>query len=124
MYRVLPYSYLSLTILFIVYGQITLKWRVSKIENFSSLAEFNSYKSIFNLLIDPWVVTILAAAFCSFITWTMTLKYLDLSFAYPFVGISFVLVMLLSALFFGELLTAQKIIGTILLVVSLVLITK
>ena len=71
-------------------------------------------------LINPWVLTSLAVAVIALLAWMGALSLLDLSRAYPFVSASFVLVLICSAIFFGEALTAAKVIGALLIVAGLI----
>ena len=51
----------------------------------------------------------------------LALTRLELSFAYPFIALSFVFVIVASAVFFGEPLTATKVAGVGLVFAGLVL---
>jgi len=48
----------------------------------------------------------------------------ELSFAYPFMSLAFVIVMVLSIMFFGEQLTWTKIAGTLIIVGGLFVLTR
>ena len=55
------------------------------------------------------------AAFVAALCWMLALNRLPLSRAYPFMGLSFVLVLFLSAALLGEPLTWQKLAGALLI---------
>jgi multidrug transporter EmrE-like cation transporter len=63
----------------------------------------------------------LAAAFGAALCWMLAMVELDLSHAYPFVSLSFVVVLLLSAALFGEPLNFVKIAGIALIVAGVAL---
>jgi drug/metabolite transporter (DMT)-like permease len=68
------------------------------------------------LLAQPLVLSAFAAAFAAALCWMMAITKLELSHAYPFVSLSFVLVLLLSVPLFGEPLSLEKVLGVVLIV--------
>jgi multidrug transporter EmrE-like cation transporter len=109
------YIYIGLTISLTVYAQLILKWRMSlKGESPSSLKKLISYA--FNLYLDPWILSGFLIAFAASVTWSLALTKFQLSFAYPFTSISFVLVFIFSVLLFNdESFTLNKLIGLLLI---------
>jgi len=102
------------TVLLTVYGQLVIKWQVLAAGAFP---EMPGEKMLFlaRLLVNPWVISALAAALAAAVTWMAALTRLDLSHAYPFMSLSFVLVALASAWVFAEPLTGPKIAGVVLI---------
>lgn len=113
------YFYIALTILFTVYGQLILKWQVSQA---GCLPTGTGAKIgfLFGLLLNPWIVSGFLAAFLASLCWMAAMTKFNLSHAYPFMGLSFVLVLVGSGIFFGEAVTPMKIIGTALIVLGIV----
>lgn len=109
------YLYIALTILFTVYGQLVLKWQVGQS---GALPATTGAKIsfLFGLFFNPWIVSGFLAAFLASLCWMAAMTKFDLSHAYPFMGLSFVLVLLGSGIFFGEAITAMKLVGTALIV--------
>lgn len=106
------------TILFAVYGQLVLKWQMATVPPLpASLVERASF--LLGLAMRPWILSCVAAGFLAFLCWAAALKGLELSYAYPFMGASFVLVLWLSAVFFREPITAAKLLGTALIVAGI-----
>ncbi len=60
------------------------------------------------------------AAFLASLAWMAAMTKLDLSHAYPFISLTFVLVIILSNVFFHEVITTPKIIGLGLIVLGTV----
>ncbi len=115
----MSYFYIFMTILLTVFGQITIKWQVLKV---GSLPEDTTAKIIFmlHLLLNPWIISALAAAFLASFFWMAAMTKLQLSHAYPFMGLTFVLVLLASGLFFHEPISTLKVLGVALIVLGLV----
>lgn len=104
------YLYIFGTIFFTVYGQLILKW---KIDQYGGLPELWKDKFIFliQLLLNPLILSGFLSAFIASLFWMAAMTKFDISYAYPFMSLSFVLVFLLSVLLFGEPLTIKKVMG-------------
>lgn len=70
--------------------------------------------SLLQALTQPWVIVGLALYGLGAMVWMLVLARLDVSTAYPFVALGFILVMLLGAVLFGEPITMTKLGGTLL----------
>ena len=115
----MSYLYVLLTVILTVYAQLVIKWQVSNAGN-PPLDIFGKLLFIAHLLLNPWVLSAFFCAFLSAITWMAALTKLDLSHAYPFVGLTFVFIVIFSAVFFQEAITVPKIIGLALVVSGIV----
>jgi multidrug transporter EmrE-like cation transporter len=114
------YLFVFATVSLTVAAQLVIKWQVGKAGTLpDGLRDRVSYLG--DLLANPWVLGCLAAGLVAALSWFLALSQLDLSRAYPFVAGSFALVLVLSAVFFDEHLTAPKIIGALLIVSGLVI---
>jgi drug/metabolite transporter (DMT)-like permease len=60
----------------------------------------------------------------SIILWLWALSEADLSTAYPFVSLGFVLTMLFAAVFLKEIITPLKLTGTMLIVIGCILVAR
>ncbi len=114
----MSYFYVLLTILLTVYGQIAIKWQVLKAGSMPEDAA-EKVKFLFHLVLHPWVLSAFLAAFLASVTWMAAMTKLQLSHAYPFMSLAFVLVILLSNLFFGEPINAYKLIGVLVVMAGL-----
>lgn len=112
------YLFIALTVLFTVYGQLVLKWQVglagSPPEGIGGKVEF-----LIRVLLNPWVISGLGAAFIASLFWMLALSKLPLSTAYPYTASSFLLILLFGAVFFSEPVTVGKIIGTTLIIAGI-----
>ena len=110
MLRFLDYLYIFATIGLTVYGQMILKWRIAE---FGSLPSgiFEKLKFLISLLFDPVIFSGFFAAFLASLAWMAAMTKFDLSHAYPFMSLNFVVVLLLSGCLLSESMTTQKVIG-------------
>ncbi|MBB4131440.1 EamA family transporter [Xanthomonas sp. 3075] len=115
MARPLDYLYILATIVFTVYGQLILKWRIAK---FGALPTetLAKLKFLVTLLFDPAIFSGFAAAFLASLAWMAAMTRFELSHAYPFMSLNFVIVVLLSGWLLSEPLTWQRLIGVGLIV--------
>lgn len=104
------YFYIAMTVLLTVYGQLIIKWRVSLA---GPAPDAPGEKALFllRLIFTPWVISGLAAAFLASVFWLATLTRFPLSYAYPFVACTFVLVVGGGSLLFGEAIRMPTILG-------------
>lgn len=56
------------------------------------------------------------------VIWLFVLARLDVSIAYPFVALGFILTMVLGCLVFGEVLTLRKVMGTLIVAIGIYLV--
>ena len=119
MARPLDYLYIVLTIGFTVYGQLILKWRIAE---FGPLPtdSFEKLKFLIGLLFDPAIFSGFAAAFLASLAWMAAMTRFDLSHAYPFMSLNFVVVLFLSAWLLEEPLTLSKVFGIAMIVIGTV----
>lgn len=117
------YIYILLTILFTVYGQLILKWRIAK---YGALPEqlVAKFWFIIKLFIDPFILSGFISAFAASICWMAAMTKFEISYAYPFMSFSFLLVVLLSVFLFGETLTLNKVIGLLFIITGIVVTYK
>ncbi len=119
------YIYILFTILFTVYGQLIIKWRMGLKGQMPENAEFlDKIWFMVNAFLDIWIISGLASAFLASFCWAAALTKFELSYAYPFMSLSFVLVFALSVILFGELVTYGKIIGLGLIILGIVVLVK
>lgn len=77
-------TYILATIVFTIYGQIVIKWRIG---NNTVLPEglLDKFKLLGLLFLDPFVISGLFAAFLSAVAWMAAMTKFEVSFAYPIV---------------------------------------
>ena len=76
------------------------------------------------IITDPFIFSGFSSAFIASIFWMAAMSKFNISFAYPFMSLSFVLVMLGAYFMFGEPLNFYKVLGTSVVIVGLIIISK
>lgn len=100
----LSWLLIALTLILMVFGQVMSK-------------QGAAYGSLFNIFVLMGYTTL----FVRGVIWILVLKRLPISVAYPFISLSFVLVLAASYLFFGEEITVFKGIGSIMIIAGIIL---
>lgn len=115
------YGWLAATIVLSVYSQLIMKWRITA--RFGTLVfpadAWGVGCAWMRVFTDPFVLSGLAATFCSGLCWFLTMRKLPVSHAYPITSAGFVLVVLLSHWLLGESINAWKIVGVCLIVAGI-----
>lgn len=111
--------YIIGTVLFTVYGQLILKWRIG---NYGALPSPLSEKILFlaRLLADGYIISGFIAAFVASLFWMAAMTKFDLNYAYPFMSLNFVMVLFLSGWLLGEPITLQRTLGVGMIVLGTV----
>jgi multidrug transporter EmrE-like cation transporter len=119
---ILTLSFILISVFLSVVAQILLKHGMS---NSSVQAALNSdaLNAGITILTNISVVAGLAAYVSSAGIWLLVLSKIDVSKAYPFVGIGFIGTMMFAYWFLNEPLTLNKVIGTLLVLAGVLLIS-
>ena len=115
--------YIFLTIFFTVYGQIIIKWQVNS-AGALPVGAIEKISFILRLLLNPWILSGLFSAFLASLTWMAAMSKFDISYAYPFMSLAFVLILVLSHLLFQETLTLSKFIGMVAIIAGIIVSSK
>lgn len=118
--RLPAHLFIALTVLLTVYSQLVMRWQISQAPP-APHAFLPKLGFVALLLFRPWVITAVAATFLSGLCWMAALTRFQLSYAFPFMALNFVLVAIASAVLFGEPLTPSKIGGNLLIVAGVFL---
>ena len=112
--------YIAATLALTVFGQLVLKWQMGAA---GPLPDAGAAKVLFLLsqFLKPWVVLGFASAFLASLAWMAAMTRFELGYAYPFMSLAFIIVMLFSILFLGEQLSLQRVFGTLMVIFGLIL---
>lgn len=118
----MKFFYLISTIIFTIYGQLILKWRMSFYQDVPSIL-MKKYIYFSKLIFtDIYILSAFLAAFLASLNWIGVMTKFDVSYAYPLMSLSLVIVFFSSIYFFSESLTLFKCLGLILIILGTVII--
>jgi multidrug transporter EmrE-like cation transporter len=109
-----------MSVLLSVVAQILLKQGMT---NFSQDSE-NWWAISYSIFTNSFIILGLTCYGLSMVVWLYVLSKVDVSRAYPFVGLGFIGTMLFAHYFLGEVVTLTKIMGTMLVVFGIILLAK
>jgi drug/metabolite transporter (DMT)-like permease len=102
-------------------AQIILKFGMSSPEVARMLSGGIRLSGAVSVLLHPWVISGLVLYFAAALVWLLVLSKVDVSLAYPFVGLGFLVTMALAWAFLGEAVTTTRIAGTLLIAAGVAL---
>lgn len=115
------YVFVFLTIAFTVYGQLIIKYEINTYDTIPTGPELAPF--LIGFAFRPLVMSgLLSAVFASF-AWMAALSRFDLSFAYPFMSLNFLVVVALSVFLFGESMNVYKLSGLLLICVGVAIVS-
>lgn len=105
-------------------AQILLKLGMSTPAMGTALASGDPRVLALGVAMSPWVIAGLSCHAAAAAVWLLVLARVDVSMAYPFIGLGFVSVMLIGRLLFGDELGVTRVAGTLMVVAGVVLIAR
>lgn len=118
------YVYIFGCIFFTVYGQIILKWRINLTGSLPEGLWSKVLHLIKLILLDPFIFSGFASAFIASLFWMSAMTKFPISYAYPFMSLAYVFVLVISVLLLGETLNYTKIIGTSLILFGIIVLSQ
>ncbi|HEU0135863.1 MAG TPA: EamA family transporter [Flavobacterium sp.] len=119
-----PYFYIFGTIIFTVYGQIILKWRLTTLKVVLPEALFDKIITLLKILLDPYIFSGFVSAFVASLFWMGAMTKFEITQAYPFMSLAPALVFIVGILFLGETFTVGKIVGLALIILGTIVTVK
>jgi drug/metabolite transporter (DMT)-like permease len=116
--------YVIATLFLTVYGQLILKWRITKLG--WKLPELNheKIKSLALLIMDPFIFTGFIAAFLASLFWMAAVSKFEITKIYPFMSLAPVLVFMLSIPLFHESFSWGKVLGLLFILIGSIITFK
>jgi multidrug transporter EmrE-like cation transporter len=105
-------------------AQIILKTGMSSKEVINAINFNPGFPVIRAIATNYWVLGGLVLYFSSAVVWLLVLAKVDVSMAYPFVGVGFIFTMILAYFLIGESLTLSKVLGTVLITAGVFFIAR
>lgn len=123
MTAVFSWFMVAMTILLTCYGQIIIKWQVVTFKA-STSGLLSRLPPLVQLLFQPWIISAFIAAFGASLCWILAVSKLELSKAYPFMALNFLIVCLVAVPLFGESFSPAKAFGLLTVVAGLVIMSQ
>lgn len=105
-----------------VLAQVTLKYGMSQPTIQIALGQ-GGLTAAWLVISNMYILLGLFMYGCGAMLWLLVLARLDVSVAYPFVGLGFILTMLLGFFVLGESVTPMRVVGTLLITAGVVLVS-
>lgn len=104
-------------------GQVFLKYGMREIGQITLIElKNNSCSILLSIFSNLWILMAIPLYIGGFILWLIVLSKFNLSFAYPFLALSFVMVPLLSSYIFGEHIPIMMWLGILVVFTGIVII--
>lgn len=117
------HTFILLCVFFTVSSQLIMRWRVGSAGALPAEAS-ERFAFILSLLMTPWVWVSIAFTFFGGVSWMLALTRFELTYAFPFTGASFVIMLFAGSLVFGEHVGAARIAGTLLVLFGLIVVVR
>jgi len=117
------FSYIVLSVFLSALAQISLKIGMSKYKVVAEDVETIIHK-IWLIVTNYYVWAGLSLYVLGMVVWLAVLIHIDVSKAYPFVGLGFIFTMLLAYFILGEQISLIRILGVIQIIIGVVLVSR
>jgi uncharacterized membrane protein len=115
------YLYILLTLFFTIYGQLILKWRITKLHwTMPTTGVWDMVVAYTKFLFDPFIFSGFLSAFVASICWSIAMTKFQITEAYPFMSLAPAIVFLLGVCLLNETFTWGKVLGLVLIMVGIV----
>jgi drug/metabolite transporter (DMT)-like permease len=104
-------------------SQIIVRWQMSKVSDFPEPI-FQRLLFFITLLFKPWILVAAVVTVFSAICWMITLMKFELSYAYPWTSLLYLYMLVAGYFLFGDVITAKKILGSLVIVLGVVLVAR
>ena len=123
MHRLFDHIYIFFTVLFTVYSQLIMRWQVVKAGEIPP-DYLGKIQFVISLLLSPWVMSGIVATFLAGVSWMLAMTRFEVSYAFPFVSINYILILIASIYLLNESFTLTKFAGTLIVILGIIIITR
>src|SRR5450759_4287888 len=123
MNRALDHTLIFATIFLATYSQLVMRWQVGAAGPLPP-DWLGRMHFVISLLLSPWALSAVVATFFGGVSWMLVMTKFEVSYALPFVSLTYVLVLAASVWLFNESLSAAKLSGTALVMLGLIVIAQ
>jgi drug/metabolite transporter (DMT)-like permease len=119
----LAISYILISVIAGAIGQILLKSGMNRMGEVT-LTVGDAPSTLLRMALNPYVVGGLALYACGTIFWLAALSRVDLSYAYPFASLSYVIMLVVSWKLFDENITPLRLVGTLVIALGVLIVSR
>ena len=121
--RMVVYVYISVMLIAVASGQLILKHGMSRLGEMPTKMGGGAV-FLFRALLNPLVILSLVLAFVAALAWIAAVSRVQLSFAYPFTSLGYVLVLLFSSLILKEQIPVTRWIGVSIIGIGVLVVSR
>lgn len=119
------YLYIFGTLFFTVYGQLILKWRLSKLCFVLPEGDlWVKFLALLKIIFDPFIFSGFVSAFVASLFWMAAMTKFEITQAYPFMSLAPAIVFLLGVWLLNEDFTWGKVLGLVLIIIGALVTVK
>lgn len=107
-------------IIFAAFGQVSWKLGMNQAGQLSAI----NLTTLSTVLLNPYVLLGFVMYALSTIFWLIALSKKELSFVYPFISLTYIIVLVLSSLVLKESMGFSKLVGTLIIIIGLIIIAR
>jgi uncharacterized membrane protein len=107
-------------IIFAAFGQVSWKLGMDQAGQLSAI----NFTTLSAVLLNPYVLLGFVMYALSTIFWLIALSKRELSFVYPFISLTYIIVLVLSSLVLKESMGVNKLVGTLVIIIGLIIIAR
>ena len=115
--------YILISVLTSAVGQLLLKKGMNNLGSIT-LSLNQLLPTLWKMVINPYVFIGLVIYLAGTVFWLAALSRVDLSYAYPFASLSYVIMLVASWIMFNEKITLNRLIGTVVIGIGVLLIYR
>jgi drug/metabolite transporter (DMT)-like permease len=119
----LAIGYILVSVMLSATGQILLKKGMTQ-TGAITLSSNQIVSILWRIASNPYVIIGLMIYVCGTVFWLAALSRVDLSYAYPFASLSYVIMLIASWLLFHENITPVRLLGTLIVAVGVIVISR
>ncbi len=108
----------------VVCGQVSLKIGMNKVGEISSTQFKHPVQTLIKMFSNPHVSVGLSLYACAYVIWLIVLSRVDLSFAFPMMGLSYVFILFISKFLLKEDVMPFRWLGAVLICTGVVIISR
>lgn len=116
--------YIFLTVAFAVSSQLIIKWQMKNISLEDAISMYDKFLFAFGMLFNPYILLSIILTLLSGLSWIIAMTKFDISYAYPFTALGFVLILFFSHILFNETISIYKYIGVGFIVIGIFVISR